>query len=350
MAIVVPNFKNARLKYEHFPFIGRLFSPSALFANGEVGVWYDPSPETTFTDTAGTAPATVGDAVARINDLSGNGHNATQATTAARPILARVPARGRANLLTRTEEFDDAAWILGPSGTGTVTKSTANAASAPDGTMTADRVLFSLNGGTTSSDIALLRQGLTLQVEPATHSVYLRSFDGVSSYVMQIIAPDGSGQNITVTGEWQRFSVTATAPNFNINYGVRLRGGQSPANSDSADILIWGAQVELGSTASAYQKVTSTYDVTEAGQADNWYLFDDIVDDAINWTAPTDTYSIAYISTGGAVTILEGQALSGATDVLQASRTGSYIAADRAWTADEKANITTYLENKGAGL
>lgn len=63
------------------------FSPSALFANGEVGVWYDPSPETTFTDTAGTALATVGDAVARINDLSGNGHNATQATTAARPIL-----------------------------------------------------------------------------------------------------------------------------------------------------------------------------------------------------------------------------------------------------------------------
>jgi len=64
------------------------FDPATLFANGEIGIWYDPSDLTTmWTDTAGTIQATVGDPVARIDDKSGNGRHATQATLANRPIL-----------------------------------------------------------------------------------------------------------------------------------------------------------------------------------------------------------------------------------------------------------------------
>lgn len=63
------------------------FSPVALFANSVRGVWFSPSPATCFTDTAGTTPCSVGDSVARMNDLSGNGNHALQATAASRPIL-----------------------------------------------------------------------------------------------------------------------------------------------------------------------------------------------------------------------------------------------------------------------
>lgn len=58
------------------------FSPLSLFASGEKGVWYDPSDiSTLWKDTAGTLPVTAdGDAVARIDDKSGNGFHATQAT------------------------------------------------------------------------------------------------------------------------------------------------------------------------------------------------------------------------------------------------------------------------------
>jgi hypothetical protein len=64
------------------------WSPAELFAASEQGIWLDPSDlSTVFTDTAGTTPATVGQAVARINDKSGRGNHATQATTARRPIL-----------------------------------------------------------------------------------------------------------------------------------------------------------------------------------------------------------------------------------------------------------------------
>ena len=67
------------------------FNPTQLFASGEQGAWYDPSDlSTMFTDTAGTTPAAVGDPVARINDKSGRGNHATQATAAARPILRQT--------------------------------------------------------------------------------------------------------------------------------------------------------------------------------------------------------------------------------------------------------------------
>jgi hypothetical protein len=68
---------------------GDVWSPVELFASGEQGAWYDPSDfSTMFQDTAGTVPVTaVGQSVARINDKSGRGNNATQATTAARPLL-----------------------------------------------------------------------------------------------------------------------------------------------------------------------------------------------------------------------------------------------------------------------
>jgi hypothetical protein len=62
-------------------------SPASLFANGEVGVWYDPSDITTlFQDSAGTIPVTAaGQSVRRMLDKSGRGNHATQA------VLAQAP-------------------------------------------------------------------------------------------------------------------------------------------------------------------------------------------------------------------------------------------------------------------
>lgn len=61
----------------------------ALFANSEVGAWYDPSDlSTMFQDSAGTTPVTAdGQTVGKILDKSGRGNHATQATEASRPML-----------------------------------------------------------------------------------------------------------------------------------------------------------------------------------------------------------------------------------------------------------------------
>jgi hypothetical protein len=66
------------------------FSPASLFASGEEGVWYDIAPAYCFTDTSRTTNAAVGDAVAAVEDRSGNGNHATQTTAAARPILRQT--------------------------------------------------------------------------------------------------------------------------------------------------------------------------------------------------------------------------------------------------------------------
>lgn len=66
----------------------RSWGPASLFQGGVQGAWFDPGAEgSVWRDSAGTLPALPDDPVARIDDMSGNGNHATQATVAARPIL-----------------------------------------------------------------------------------------------------------------------------------------------------------------------------------------------------------------------------------------------------------------------
>ena len=69
--------------------------PSALFSNGQAGVWYDPSDlSTLFQDIDGNTPVTIASqTVGRINDKSGQGNHAIQATAAARPLYQTLPHR-----------------------------------------------------------------------------------------------------------------------------------------------------------------------------------------------------------------------------------------------------------------
>jgi hypothetical protein len=69
------------------------FTPASLFASAEPGAWYDASDLTSmFQDSAGTTPAVVDAVVGKWNDKSGRGNHATQATTAAKPILRQAGA------------------------------------------------------------------------------------------------------------------------------------------------------------------------------------------------------------------------------------------------------------------
>ena len=70
---------------------GRGFSPASLFSNGEEGVWYDPSKLSSMKQLSnGTVDAVIGQPVGYIEDQSGNGNHAIQATLTKRPILREV--------------------------------------------------------------------------------------------------------------------------------------------------------------------------------------------------------------------------------------------------------------------
>lgn len=90
------------------------FDPLSLFSQAQAGAWYDPSDlSTMFQDTAASVPVTAaGQAVARINDKSGNVRHLTQSTAARCPTY-EVAGNGKAHLLfDGTDDFLSASFPM----------------------------------------------------------------------------------------------------------------------------------------------------------------------------------------------------------------------------------------------
>ena len=290
------------------------FSPLSLFAASEPGFWFDPSDlSTLFQDTAGTTPVTAaGQSVARINDKSGRGNHATQSTSLSRPTLGRNPSSGTRNLLTYTEEFDNASW------TKSRTTVTANATTSPDGTVDADKLVEDTTASSThrifqqaskaassltrtfsvylkasertlarlrvTDNIEVVSAGVDIDLAAGTIGTAVVSGGSSISSPSATIVPAGNG--------WYRVTLTATLDATITSMGafVFLRDGAgniSYTGDGTSGIFVWGAQLETDSTATAYQKVVSSFDVTEAGKADCWYLGFDGSDDFL--VTPTIT-------------------------------------------------------------
>jgi hypothetical protein len=280
--------------------LGGGFSPLTLFSAGEQGYWLDPSDfSTMFQDAAGTTPVTAaGQSVRRILDKSGRGNHFTQANVANAPILGREPFGGRRNLLTFTEQFDNAAWVV--SG---LTRS-ANTSVAPDGSTTADTI----TGSSGINAVVFNTSPIALAAADHTVSCYIKA--GTAAYVVLSVWA-GSGTlginqwfdlqsgvigsnsvtagytrtsgNISSVGDgWYRVSVSGTTPAGNAHWSLRLVDTDNAfvyTNTVGDTALIWGAQLETGSTATAYQRVTTAFDVTQAGVPDCYYLQYDGSDD-----------------------------------------------------------------------
>jgi hypothetical protein len=199
-------------------------------------------------------------------------------TLACKGLLVEEP---RTNFLLYSSAFDQADWLKLAGGTGVVPTVTADQGTAPDGTSTADRVQFNRGAGTTGADISRLFQDYT---DPgsgvATNTVWLKSYDGVSSFT--VMFQNGSGSStLTVTGSWQRFSIASTSTSA--NFQLRLQGDTTP---QTADLLVWGAQGEYGSFATSY--IPTTGAATATRNAD---------------VASVSTQAFPYSATEGSVVI-----------------------------------------------
>jgi len=181
----------------------------------------------------------------------------SRTTNATLTNSAGLVANAPMNLLTFSEQFDNAYWSKTTGGVASAPVITANAGIAPDGTTTADQVVFNLNGGTTSADISSI--AATAQAYNAgvslTQSVYLKTTDGTSK-AFTYVNIDGTTSTITATGVWQRFTATVTPSAGGTSSPLRLRLRGSESTASSASIYMWGAQLELGSTATTYNPTT----------------------------------------------------------------------------------------------
>jgi len=224
----------------------------------------------------------------------------TQSDAAKRPVYAFAPVTGRRNLLTKTESFDDAAWTKAR---GTIT---ANSTTAPDGSTTADTFTPSLD----ALGHSLSFPAKTMAVSSGVLSIYVKSngynFVGLklfnSPFTGQVIVSfnlstglvssaasiAGTGvsnavSSISSAGDgWYRISIkadyasgTALAGDISFDGSATSVYGVATAGDGVSGFYVWGAQLETGSTATAYQKVNTAFGVTEAGVPTiHWLQFD----------------------------------------------------------------------------
>ena len=176
---------------------------------------------------------------------------ATSATRVNSDGLIEVVPR---NLLNYSEDFSQSNW----------TKSnvtlTSDFAVAPDGTNTASKILANASDSLLQNTISIT-SGTTY-----TLSVYLKTVSGNLNTNISLGSPafpdtqgdGGRTKEIIVTDSWQRFTITSTA-DATANSGVGVGGFSSFSTGE--EVLVWGAQLEAGSTATSYFPTTDRLNI-----------------------------------------------------------------------------------------
>lgn len=160
----------------------------------------------------------------------------------------------RTNDVLRSQQLENAVWLLTSGGAPNpgVPVVTANAATAPDGTVTADRLDF---GSTTGTGFGVIYQGPFVSTAASwSHSVYVKGVSG-SGTVYLMSTPGGSYNTSAcafVSTSWSRCTVTGTetATNWFLQIGYDLRDG-AQTGQGAQSVYLWQAQREAGAYATS---------------------------------------------------------------------------------------------------
>lgn len=198
------------------------------------------------------------------------------------------------NLLSRSQEFDNASWIKATSST-----ITANATTAPDGTVTADKMVET----TAVSSFHYVNQGVSKATSATqyTFSAYLKAggrevefsmvSDGGSNGAVLRFNPSTGlitaaagvfgtftgpfGGVISIGSGWYRVYLTATTgAAASVLPQVALHTGTSNVytGDGTSGVYLWGTQLELGSYANSYVPTTTIANSTARLSYNPFYL------------------------------------------------------------------------------
>lgn len=319
------------------------FNPLTLFSLGEQGAWYDPSDLTTmFQDAAGTTPVTaVEQAVGRILDKSGRGNHASQSTSASRPVL-----RARYNLLTYSEEFDNAAWVKSnstvslPSVNGQVISFPAISSASNFSFLYQQASGASFSTGTS---VVLSCDFKASTPSDVGKEIYLRLAVGANYYMVLV----------TLTSDWKRESFTYTTLTSDVStsaigvFGSNFGGKNTSAVAAAVRNIQFTTANDNTAINGAYQRIAAATDYvttsTMGGQVFYPYLAFDGSDDSLVTNSVDFTGTDAMTVWGGVTK--NSDAAQGAVVELSAtiaSNNGTFLLA-----APDGATTTYGWDSKG---
>jgi hypothetical protein len=198
----------------------------------------------------------------------------------------------RTNLVTYSEEFDDAAW------TKTRSSITANTIVAPDGTLTGDKLIgntdnnthrldrsFSWASGTSYTYSIYVKQGEQARIRISYPAASFATTAFADFNLFTGAATPGAGATATILNVgngWFRCSVNATATTAAtaslLNVLLDNTGAATYTGDGYSGIYIWGAQLETGAFPTSYiptvaSQVTRSADaaVMTGANFSSWY-------------------------------------------------------------------------------
>ena len=248
--------------------VARAWSPLALWPDGvdSAGMWSSPSTlPASFNDYTGTTPVatpgTVADSANPVGLALDIRAGATSASDPGNHMLNATPTAcplesARVNLLTYTEDFGNAIWVVDAASGSTVTKTIGQ--TDPDGGTSAVRLVFDYAaGGFTNCSF---RYSGGLATETVNRSWWIKSNTGLA-YNLYI-----GDTPVTTTADtgWHRYDVNESA----FSWGTRI------SSEEDADITVAFPQRNLGSTALPYQSVPGDGSTYTATGITPWQLYD----------------------------------------------------------------------------
>ena len=183
------------------------------------------------------------------------------------------------NLLFPSEDFTSASWTKQTGGAGSLPVVTADQAIAPDGTLSADKVVFAAPA---SGDQSLLFQDpVVITGQQYTGSIYVKAFAAgdVGKQIILRHVGDGTYGVITLSNDWQRFATSEVANNTSGNISFGLRPVVGGGSAGTVSVFIWGAMLNTGGLRD-YAKTTSGTTTVDAVY-DEWKIVEGPDDDDV---------------------------------------------------------------------